>query len=122
MQQGRDFNSLDMQSGRNVAILGVDVAKKLFGEDLKGAENSSIRVGNARYRVIGVLKSKGSSGFMSADNVVLTTVANTRRVFIRPNASYNIGVNVNDIKQIDGNGRGYGPYAHYPQTGAGRGK
>ncbi|WP_295124643.1 ABC transporter permease [uncultured Chitinophaga sp.] len=101
LQQGRDFNSLDVESGRNVAVLGVDVAKKLFGEDLKNVDGSSIRVGNVRYRVIGVLKSKGNSGFMSADNVVLTTVSNTRRVFIRPNASYNIGVNVNDIKQMD---------------------
>lgn len=101
LQLGRDFNSVDMESGRNVAILGVDVAKKLFGDDIKDAENSSIRVGNVRYRVIGVLKSKGNSGFMSADNVVLTTVTNTRRVFVRPNASYNLGVNVNDISQMD---------------------
>ncbi len=38
---------------------------------------------------------------MSADNVVITTVNNTRRVFNRPNASYQIAVAVKDIKQMD---------------------
>jgi len=99
--QGRDFNTLDVQSGRNVAILGNDVAQKVFGKQLKNVVNSSIRVGDVRYRVIGVLATKGSSKMMSADNVVITTVNNTRRVFNRPGASYQIGINVNDIKQMD---------------------
>jgi putative ABC transport system permease protein len=38
---------------------------------------------------------------MSADNIVLTTVNNTRRVFNRPNASYQIGVSVNNVAQMD---------------------
>ncbi|HEY8959525.1 ABC transporter permease [Chitinophaga sp.] len=101
ISQGRDFNQLDVQSGRNVAILGVDVAEKLFGKQLKNVVNNTIRVGDIRYRVIGVLKSKGSSKMMSADNVVITTVNNTRRVFNRPNASYQIAVAVKDIKQMD---------------------
>ncbi|MBO9730454.1 MAG: ABC transporter permease [Chitinophaga sp.] len=99
--QGRDFNQLDVESGRNVAILGKDVAEKIFGKEMKNVVNSSIRVGDIRYRVIGVLAKKGSSKMMSADNVVITTVNNTRRVFNRPNASYQIGVSVKDIKQMD---------------------
>lgn len=99
--QGRNFNQLDVQSGRNVAILGQDVAQKLFGKDMKNVVNNTVRVGDIRYRVIGVLASKGSSKMMSADNVVITTVNNTRRIFDRPNASYQIGVSVKDIKQMD---------------------
>ncbi|CAL1516551.1 ABC transporter permease [Chitinophaga sp. MM2321] len=98
---GRNFNSLDVESGRNVAILGKDVAEKLFGKKLKDVVNNTIRVGDIRYRVVGVLATKGSSNIMSADNVVITTVNNTRRVFDRPNASYQIGVAVKDIKQMD---------------------
>jgi putative ABC transport system permease protein len=98
---GRDFNTADMQSGRNVAILGNDVIKKLFPDRPEQALNAAVRVGNVRYRVIGILKSKGSSNMFSADNVVLTTVASTRRVFNRPNATYQINVNVDDISKID---------------------
>ncbi|MEC5142218.1 ABC transporter permease [Chitinophaga sp. 212800010-3] len=99
--QGRNFNQLDVESGRNVAILGQDVAHKVFGKQLKNVVNNTIRVGDIRYRVIGVLASKGSSKMMSADNVVITTVNNTRRIFNRPSASYQISVAVKDIKQMD---------------------
>ncbi|SHK89957.1 putative ABC transport system permease protein [Chitinophaga jiangningensis] len=99
--EGRNFNTLDVESGRNVAILGKDVAEKLFGKKLKNVVNNTVRVGDVRYRVIGVLASKGSSAMMSQDNVVLTTVNNTRRIFNRPNASYQIGIAVKDISQME---------------------
>lgn len=98
---GRNFNKTDIESGRNVAILGNDVVKKLFPDRPEYALNTNVRVGNVRYRVIGILKTKGSSNLFSADNVVVTTVTSTRRVFNRPNASYMVNVNVNDISKID---------------------
>lgn len=101
VSEGRNLNLLDVETGRNVALLGMDVAKKLYGDNLKNVVNSNIRVGNVRYRVVGVLKPKGSSGFMSADNIVITTVNNTRRIFERPNASYNLGVSVKDITKME---------------------
>lgn len=101
LQIGRNFNQLDLQSGRNVAILGMDIAKKLFGENLKGIDNSTIRVGSVRYRVIGVLQAKGSSNLFSADNVVITTVNNVRRVFDNANPSYQIGIMVDQVQQVD---------------------
>jgi putative ABC transport system permease protein len=101
LRVGRNLNLLDVSSGRNVAILGMDVAKKLFGDNLRNVMNNSIRVGNVRYRVVGVLEPKGNSGFMSADNIVITTVNNTRRIFERPNASYNLGVSVKDITKME---------------------
>lgn len=101
LREGRNLNVLDVESGRNVALLGMDVAKKLFGDNLRNVVNSSIRVGNVRYRVVGVLQPKGNSGFMSADNVVITTVNNTRRVFDRPNMNYNLGVSVKDITKME---------------------
>ncbi|RFM34322.1 ABC transporter permease [Chitinophaga silvisoli] len=101
LKEGRNFNQLDMETGRNVAILGTDVAKKLFGDAMKNVINSNIRVGNVRYRVIGLLETKGNSGFMSADKVVVTTVTNTRRVFGGNTMTYNIGVSVKDINHMD---------------------
>ncbi|SFD13354.1 putative ABC transport system permease protein [Chitinophaga sp. CF118] len=101
LKDGRNINLLDVESGRNVVIIGEDVAKKLYGDNRKNIVNSIIRVGNVRYRVIGVLAPKGSGGFMSADNVVITTVNNTRRIFDRPNASYNVGVSVKDVTRME---------------------
>lgn len=100
LEVGRNFNQLDLESGRNVAIIGHDVATKVFGDDLRNALNSTIRVGTIRYRVIGVLASKGNSGLFSADNIVLTTVNNVRRVFTT-DASFQIGVSVGKMANMD---------------------
>lgn len=101
LQIGRNFNALDMQSGRNVAILGNDVATKLFGDNLAHVENNVVRVGTVQYRVIGVLASRGSSNLFSADNVIITTVNNVRRVFNRTNPSYQLGVMVDNVGQLN---------------------
>lgn len=101
LQMGHNFTPLDLESGRNVAIIGMDVAKKLFGEHLRDVENNTIRLGTVRYRVIGVLKPKGSSNIFSGDNIVITTVNNVRRIFNQTDPSYQIGVMVNNVQQLD---------------------
>lgn len=101
LQNGRNFSNLDLESGRNVAILGMDVAKKLFGNNLRDVINNTVRLGTVRYRVIGILAAKGSSNMFSGDNVVITTVNNVRRVFNRANPSYQIGVMVDQAQQLD---------------------
>jgi putative ABC transport system permease protein len=101
LQIGRNFTPLDMKSGRNVAIIGMDVAEKLFGKHLREVENNTIRLGTVRYRVIGVLHPKGSSNIFSGDNIVITTVNNVRRIFNRSNPSYQIGVMVDEVQQLD---------------------
>jgi putative ABC transport system permease protein len=101
LELGRDFTQLDITSGRNVAIIGHDIATKLFGENLKNIVNGEIRVGTVRYLVIGVLQSKGNTGLFSADNVVITTLNNVRRIFSFQNPSFQIGVMVNNIANLD---------------------
>jgi len=51
--------------------------------------------------VIGVLKSKGSSALLRADNVVITSYNNVRRTGLSGN-SYLIGILANDVSEIDG--------------------
>lgn len=98
---GRDFNKLDVETGRNVCIMGYDVAKKFFGDRVERALDDIIRVGSNKFRVIGVLKSKGSSSFMQADNAVFTTYNTLRRLFTLGNASFYIGVQVNNVDQLN---------------------
>ena len=98
---GRNINKLDLQSGRNVCLLGASVAKKLYGDNPERAIDKMIKVAGNKFFVIGVLKEKGSSAFLNADNIVLTTYNNIRRLFPTDNISWNIGVMVNDIKELD---------------------
>jgi len=100
LQEGRNFSALDVESGRNVCFIGYDVATKLFGKNPGNSIDKVIRVGNAPYRVIGLLKPKGSSAFLQMDKVVITTYNNVRRL---PNSgfSYTINIMVDDIHQVD---------------------
>jgi putative ABC transport system permease protein len=97
---GRNFSRLDVESGRNVCFLGHDVALKLFGNNTENAVDKVIRVASLPYRVIGVLKSKGSSAFMQMDKVIVSSYNNVRRL---PNAgsSYVVNIMVNDVLQLD---------------------
>jgi putative ABC transport system permease protein len=98
---GRNFNSMDVESGRSICILGNSVAQKLYGDNTLRALDNVITANGIKYRVIGVLKDKGSSAFFNADNIVLTTYNNIRRLFPTDGTSYNIGVMVNNINEMD---------------------
>lgn len=98
---GRNLNNLDVQTGRNVCIIGSDVARKFFGNQ-ESPVGAMIKVNNIPYRVIGTLKEKGAAMGMSRDNVIITSYENTRKVFpLGNNVSYNILVKVDDIKMLD---------------------
>jgi putative ABC transport system permease protein len=92
---GRNFNEIDVQSGRNVIVLGSGVVKKCFGGNEIRALDKIVKIGGLPYRVIGVLEEKGASAFLNLDNVAITTYNNIRRL---PTAgtTYSIGVSVQD--------------------------
>ncbi len=98
---GRNFIEADVESGTGVCILGRAVAEKLYGENTARAVEKVITVADNKYRVIGVLRDKGSSAFMNADKVVITTYNNIRRTFGTEGKSYTIAVMVNDMKMMD---------------------
>ena len=100
---GRNLNKLDIQSARNVAILGKDVAAKLFGENLERPVEKMIKINNIPFRVVGTLNPKGSTLGMSLDNSIYTSYNNVRRYFNNnQNASFSIQVKVKDIKELEG--------------------
>lgn len=98
---GRGFNKLDVQSGRNICILGNSVAQTLYGTHVQRAVDKLIKVGGIKYRIIGVLNNKGSSSFLNADNIVLTTYNNLRRLYPIENRTFDIGIMVPDINLMD---------------------
>lgn len=99
---GRNLNTLDIQTARNVCLIGADVVKKFFGDDMERPLDRIIKVNNIPFRVVGTLKEKGKTLGMSWDNSIITSYNNVRRFFnSNPNASFNIQVKVADIKLMD---------------------
>ena len=101
LSAGRNFNTIDVQSGRSICILGNGVAKKLYGENPSRAIDKIIKVAVINYRIVGVLKDKGSSALLNADNVVITTYNNIRRLFSTDGTTFDIGVTVNNLNDIE---------------------
>jgi len=100
---GRNLNVLDVESGRNVCLLGSEMAQKFFGSDPERPLEKIIHINNIPYRVVGVLESKGSTFGMSWDKMAVTSYKNVRRFFnSNANSSFSIQVKVADVKSIDG--------------------
>ncbi|MFI5193726.1 MAG: ABC transporter permease [Chitinophagales bacterium] len=105
---GRSLNELDVQSGRNVCLLGADLVKKFFGDNPERALEKIIKINGIPYRIIGTLESKGASIGRSWDNIAITSYNNVRRFFLsttanqyNPAPSFNIQVKVGDVNQMD---------------------
>jgi putative ABC transport system permease protein len=97
---GRNLNAVDLNTGRNVCIIGSNVAAKLFPNKPENSIDKVILVQGKPYRVIGLLKEKGSSAMMRLDDIVVTSVKNIRQ-YSSLSPSYNIGVMVKNVTELE---------------------
>ena len=72
MAQGQFLPSGDADRDRGVCVIGPVMARELFGS--RNAVGHFLRVGDERFRVIGVLMSQGTSLGTNLDDVVLIPV------------------------------------------------
>ena len=98
---GRNFTFTEIETGRNVCMIGSGVATRLFQDNKAKAVDAVINVDHVPYRVIGVLEEKTSSAFFNTSKIIITSYNNVRRLFSTQNTSYNIAVKVPDLKLMD---------------------
>ncbi|MEO8147711.1 MAG: ABC transporter permease [Bacteroidia bacterium] len=99
IEKGRNFSPTDLTLGDNTIILGSEVARTLFKKE--SPLDKIISVGSVRYRVVGVLKEKGSSFGMSPDKNCIIPLLNLKKQYASAKTSYSITVKVNDVKFLD---------------------
>src|SRR6185295_10238872 len=80
LKDGRFFSDFEAQAGRNVAVIGFDVADALFpGESAIG---KTIRIRDQNFQVLGVAARQGSFlGLFSWDSMVAMPLTTYRRYF-----------------------------------------
>ena len=100
LDAGRNFSVSEIQAGSYTCILGSGVAKKLFKHSIGAAVNQVVSVGDIKYRVVGVMESKGGSMVMDNDNSVIIPLHTARALYGGDN-SYLITVIVPDVKMKD---------------------
>ncbi len=101
MELGRNFTYREIMNGGYIAIVGTDVVKTLFNGRPEKALDQIISLGNIKLKIVGVLKSRGSSMNQSEDRRILIPLQTGKRYYGSDNTNYNILVAVNDATQID---------------------
>lgn len=99
---GRGFSDNELQSGANKVIIGTEIVKLLFNNNNEKAVNQDILIGNVRYLVVGVLKSKGSGGGgQGGDRFVMVPLLNAKRIYDNKGADYAISVGLQSALDMD---------------------
>jgi len=91
LAEGRNFSASESVDGLPVAILGKDVATKIF-EEYDNPVDKVISIGSFKYTVVGMLQSKGNSMGFTGDNQILIPVSNVKKNFADSNTSYSLNV------------------------------
>jgi putative ABC transport system permease protein len=82
VEQGRYFTAAEVSGGRDVAIIGYEVAKGLFPND-EDPIGKFIKIKNMNYLVVGTVKQEGQSfmGFSSKDFQVIVPYNSFRKLY-----------------------------------------
>lgn len=100
LEEGREFNYFDIENNNNVAVLGADFAEGLFKDTSPIDKTISVR--GVKFRVIGILESKGSTFGNNQDLRVLIPLGIARSIFTQPNINYNISIKVDNKEMLEG--------------------
>ncbi len=82
LSEGEFITEEEMLGQASVALLGSEVADKLFGRQ-NGIVGETIRIENQPFRVIGVLQPKGGSSFSNADNLIMVPLSTAQARLVR---------------------------------------
>lgn len=99
IEYGRGFTTNEIDGGYPYTIIGSSIASKLFGTKWQ-AVGRTINIGSYRYKVLGVLQSKGSGMGFSNDNNLFISIYNARQYYKTLSVSYTISVMTRFIQQL----------------------
>ncbi len=96
--QGRNFNGFDISNNTYSCIVGSDFASKGLLKDVNPIDKT-LSIRGAKFKVIGVLKEKGSTFGNNQDLRVLIPIQVARSLFSAPSINYTISTMV-DKKEL----------------------
>ncbi len=99
IKNGRNFSPDEILMNRNFVLIGAELATTIFKNNEEPIDKV-ITVGAGKYKVIGVLKEKGT-GFGGFDNVCILPITSVRHYFSRPRMRHIIHVMPDDQKLLD---------------------
>ncbi|MFP4047423.1 MAG: ABC transporter permease, partial [Bacteroidales bacterium] len=100
LREGRNFSKSEIIANTHVAIIGGVLADELF-KDESDRIGKVIRVGNGKYKVIGILEERGSGFGADSDKIVVLPITNVRQYFAKPVMNYVITILPADPQMLD---------------------
>ncbi|MFH2125250.1 MAG: ABC transporter permease, partial [Pseudomonadota bacterium] len=97
--QGRFVSLTDIRQSARVAVLGATVVRELFGDvDPVGRR---LRIGRTPFIVVGVLESKGSSGWRDRDDIILVPLSTATKRLSRDDKLSGMRVTMTDASRVE---------------------
>lgn len=81
VDNGVFISDQNVSAGSKVVVLGPSVRDDLFGEEATEVIGQTVRIKGIEFKVIGITKSKGSSGMSNQDDTVYIPITVARRYF-----------------------------------------
>lgn len=97
---GRFFNQTEMAKRSKIVVLGKKVADELFVDDDENAVGKWVRINRIPFKVIGVLKEKGFTGFFNSDDQILTPITTAMYRLLGKDYISNFDVQVHDTSAM----------------------
>lgn len=100
IDQGRNFTVFDIKNNTKVCLIGPDFLKSIFENE--NPLNKTISIRGVKFKIIGILKSKGATFGNNQDLKVLLPIQVARGIFTQPNINYTISIKVVDKAMMQG--------------------
>ncbi len=109
-ETGRLFADDEIKGYADVAIIGSEVKKQLFGDNVADTEiiGKKIKIKNRNFRIIGILGNAGQSAFLNFDQAVIVPYTTAQqyifgikyyhRIVVEADSEENVPVTVEDVK------------------------
>lgn len=81
IEQGTFITEQNNQSGAKVAVLGPTTVTDLFGEEATDVVGQTIKIKGNQFKIIGVTKAKGGTGFQNPDDMIYIPISTAQRYF-----------------------------------------
>lgn len=100
VSEGREFNYFDIENSTNFCVIGSDLAKAILSDVNPIGQAISVR--GAKFKVIGVLKAKGSSFGNNQDLRMMIPIQKAGTLFTGPNINYSLSVKTDKKDMLEG--------------------
>ncbi|MFN5513656.1 MAG: ABC transporter permease [Cyanobacteriota bacterium] len=99
VDRGRFINSVDLERARRVAVIGTEIAKRLY--KTQNPIGQSIRFQNLSFEIIGVMESKGSFFGSNQDEFIFIPLTTMVNQVIGKTSPYGVEVSWINVKAKD---------------------